>query len=38
MYDMADDEVQRLGEAGRDKKDKTEFQAVKKLHRKHKVE
>jgi poly(A) polymerase/tRNA nucleotidyltransferase (CCA-adding enzyme) len=38
MYDMAEDEVKKLGQAGRDKKDQTEFQAVKKLHRKHKVE
>lgn len=34
---MSDDEVQRLGEAGKEKKDEAEFRAVKKLERKHKV-
>ena len=37
MYEMSDDDVQKLGEAGRDKKDDVEFQAIKKLHRKHSV-
>ncbi len=37
MYEMSDEEVQKLGEAGKDKKDEEEFQAVKKLHRKHRV-
>lgn len=34
---MTDDEVQKLGEAGKEKKDEAEFRAVKKLERKHKV-
>lgn len=38
MYDLDDQELQKLGEAGRDKKDQEEFRAVKKLHRKHKVD
>jgi tRNA nucleotidyltransferase (CCA-adding enzyme) len=38
MYEMSDEEVKKLGEAGRDTKDEAEFRAVKKLHRKHKVD
>ncbi len=38
MYDMTDEQVQKLGEAGKDKKDQAEFREVKKLHRKHKVD
>ena len=38
MYDLSDEEVQKLGEAGKDKKDEVEFREVKKLHRKHKVD
>ena len=38
MYELPDVEIQKLGEAGKDKKDETEFRAVKKLHRKHKVD
>ena len=37
MYELPDDEIQKLGEAGKDKRDKAEFQEVKALHRKHKV-
>ncbi len=37
MYAMSDSEVQKLGEAGKDKKDEAEFREVKALHRKHKV-
>lgn len=38
LFDMPNDHVQKLGEAGRDSKDEAEFKAVKKLHRKHKVD
>ncbi|MCD5389967.1 MAG: CCA tRNA nucleotidyltransferase [Candidatus Pacebacteria bacterium] len=38
MYELSDNEIQKLGEAGKDKRDYEEFNAVKKLHRKHKVE
>lgn len=37
MYDMSDKDVQKLGEAGKEKKDEIEFREVKALHRKHKV-
>jgi len=37
MYEMPDKEIQKLGEAGKDKKDEEEFRAVKKLQRKHRV-
>lgn len=37
MYDLPDDELQKLGEAGKDKKDQVDNAEVKKLHRKHKV-
>lgn len=38
MYGMSDHDVKKLGEAGRDSKDEAEFRAVKKLHKKHKVD
>ena len=38
MYLMSDEEIKKLGEAGKDKKDETEFRAVKQLHKKHKVD
>lgn len=38
MYELPDEEIQKLGEAGRETKDEAEFRAVKKLHRKHKVD
>jgi poly(A) polymerase/tRNA nucleotidyltransferase (CCA-adding enzyme) len=34
---LEDSELQKLGEAGKEKRDDVEFQEVKKLHRKHKV-
>ncbi|MGB0925082.1 MAG: CCA tRNA nucleotidyltransferase [Minisyncoccia bacterium] len=37
MYEMSDTEIQKLGEAGKDKRDEAEFRAVKKIERKHKV-
>ncbi len=37
MYSMPDEEIKKLGEAGRDKKDQMESQEIKKLNRKHKV-
>ncbi|MAQ77006.1 hypothetical protein CL684_00540 [Candidatus Campbellbacteria bacterium] len=37
LYELPDQEIRKLGEAGKDKKEEEEFQAVKKLHRKHKV-
>lgn len=37
MENMSDQEVQKLGEAGKDKKDEVEFREVKKIERKHKV-
>ncbi len=37
MECMPDEEVQKLGEAGKEKKDKAEFREVKKIERKHKV-
>ena len=38
VYAMPDDEVQKLGEPGKEKKDDVEYREVKKLHRKHKVD
>lgn len=38
MADMDLMDLQKLGEAGLEKRDETEFSAVKKLHRKHKVD
>ena len=38
MYALSDEEIQKLGEAGKDKKDEVEFREVKALHRKHKVD
>ena len=37
MYQLGDEELKKLGEAGKESRDDAEFQAVKKLHRKHKV-
>lgn len=38
MYELSDEQVKELGEAGKDTKEEAEFRAVKKLHRKHKVD
>jgi poly(A) polymerase/tRNA nucleotidyltransferase (CCA-adding enzyme) len=38
MYELSDDEVRKLGEAGKDTQQDAEFRAVKTLHRKHKVD
>lgn len=38
MYELSDQEIKELGEAGKDKKDEVEFREVKTLHRKHKVD
>lgn len=38
LYELPEKELQKLGEAGKDKKEAVDFDEVKKLHRKHKVE
>jgi len=38
IYELDEDEIQKLGEAGKDKKDEVEFSEVKALHKKHKVD
>ena len=37
MYAMPDEEIRKLGEAGKEKKEKLDGEEVKRLHRKHKV-
>lgn len=38
LYELPKEELQILGEAGKDKKEAVDFDEVKKLHRKHKVD
>ena len=38
LWELTDDEVKKLGQAGKEKKDEEEFREIKKLHRKHKVD
>ncbi|MCA9353030.1 HD domain-containing protein [Patescibacteria group bacterium] len=38
LWELTDDEVKKLGESGREKKEEEEFREVKALHRKHKVD
>jgi poly(A) polymerase/tRNA nucleotidyltransferase (CCA-adding enzyme) len=38
MYTLSDTEIKKLGEAGKHTKDENEFHAIKKLHKKHKVD
>jgi len=38
LFDLPEEELKKLGQAGKEKKDEEEFREVKKLHRKHKVD
>ncbi len=38
MYTLSDEELKKLGEAGKEKKEVLDTQEIKKLHRKHKVD